>query len=71
VIPGTFLPTDLGGDCDPLDVIVLGDANSRGEVICARLIGVLRMTDDGEQDDKLISVLIDWSPFPYPQYVRA
>jgi inorganic pyrophosphatase len=63
VIPGTFLPTDLGGDGDPLDVIILGDAIARGEIIGVRLIGVLRMTDNGQQDDKLIAVLIDGSPF--------
>lgn len=64
VVPGTLLPIDLGGDGDPLDVLVLGDAIARGEIVVGvRLIGVLRMTDDGQQDDKLIAVLADGSPF--------
>ena len=62
-IPGTIAPKDLGGDGDPLDVLVLGPALPRGEIVRIRLIGVLRMIEDGEQDDKLIAVLTDRSPF--------
>lgn len=62
-IPGTALPKELGGDGDPLDVLVLGQAVPRGEVINIRVIGVLKMLDGGEQDDKLIAVMIKASPF--------
>jgi len=62
-IPGTALPKELGGDGDPLDVLVLGQAVPRGELVGVRLIGVLKMLDDGEQDDKLIAVLTADSPF--------
>ncbi len=62
-VPQTSLPKELGGDGDPLDVIVLGQAAPRGEVVAARLIGVLKMLDNGEQDDKLIAVLSKDSPF--------
>lgn len=62
-IPGTALPKELGGDGDPLDVLVLGQAVPRGEVINVRLIGVMKMLDGGEQDDKLIAVLTEDSPF--------
>ncbi|WP_261837188.1 inorganic diphosphatase [Vibrio ishigakensis] len=62
-IPQTALPKELGGDGDPLDVLVLGQAVPRGDVINVRLIGVLKMMDDGEQDDKLIAVLTNDSPF--------
>ncbi|TCK04140.1 inorganic diphosphatase [Marinobacterium mangrovicola] len=62
-IPGTALPKELGGDGDPLDVLILGQALPRGEVVDVRLIGVLKMLDDGEQDDKLIAVLTKDSPF--------
>ncbi|MDO5632776.1 MAG: inorganic diphosphatase [Paracoccus sp. (in: a-proteobacteria)] len=62
-IPGTDLPQELGGDGDPLDVLVLGQAVPRGEVVNVRLIGVMKMLDDGEQDDKLIAVLTENSPF--------
>ncbi|WP_107851486.1 inorganic diphosphatase [Oceanimonas marisflavi] len=64
-IPGTALPKELGGDGDPLDVIVLGQAVPRGEVVDVRVIGVLKMLDDGEQDDKLIAVLAKDSPFAH------
>jgi len=62
-IPGTALPKELGGDGDPLDVLVLGQAAPRGEVIDIRVIGVLKMLDGGEQDDKLIAVMTKASPF--------
>lgn len=61
MVPRTLLAKEHGGDGDPLDVIVLGDAAARGEVVKARVLGVLEMLDDGEQDDKLIAV-IDGSP---------
>ena len=62
-IPGTALPEDLGGDGDPLDVLVLGQAVPRGEIVDVRLIGVLKMLDGGAQDDKLIAVMSEASPF--------
>ncbi|WP_417584508.1 inorganic diphosphatase [Nitrincola sp.] len=64
-IPGTALPKELGGDGDPLDVIVLGQAAPRGEIVDVRVIGVLKMLDDGEQDDKLIAVMMQDSPFAH------
>lgn len=57
MIPRTLLPKELGGDGDPLDVIVLGPAVARGSVVSAKVIGVLRLLDRGEQDDKLIAVM--------------
>jgi inorganic pyrophosphatase len=62
-IPGTALPKEFGGDGDPLDIIVLGQAAPRGEIVDVRVIGVLKMLDGGEQDDKLIGVLTADSPF--------
>ncbi len=59
MIPGTLLSKELGGDGDPLDVIVIGPAVPRGSVVRARAIGVLEMLDDREQDDKIIAVLRD------------
>jgi inorganic pyrophosphatase len=61
MVPRTLLPEELGGDGDPLDVLVLGPATDRGLVVRARIVGVLRLLDDGEQDDKLLAVL-DGSP---------
>jgi inorganic pyrophosphatase len=56
MIPRSLLPEHEGGDGDPLDVLVLGPAAPRGAVIRVHLIGVLRLLDDGERDDKLIAV---------------
>jgi inorganic pyrophosphatase len=56
MIPRTFQAPGSGGDGDPLDVILLGPALPRGEVARAKLIGILRLLDGGERDDKLIAV---------------
>lgn len=56
IISGTMLAEEQGGDGDPLDVLVLGSALPQGTVQSVRLIGVLRMLDNGEQDDKLLAV---------------
>ena len=42
---------------DPIDVIVLGPSVPRGSVVKARVIGVLKLLDGGEQDDKILAVL--------------
>lgn len=57
MIPRTMLPKEAGGDGDPLDVLVLAPAVPRGSVIEVKLIGVLKLLDGGEQDDKLLAVL--------------
>ncbi len=56
MIPNTILPKSLGGDGDPLDILLLGPSESRGNVLKVRVIGVLELLDNGEQDDKLIAV---------------
>ena len=56
MVPRTLLPKDEGGDGDPLDVLILGPAIPRGAVVQVRIIGVLRLLDRGEQDDKLIAL---------------
>ena len=56
MVPKTLLPAELGGDGDPLDVILLGSAVERGSVVKSKLIGVLKLIDGGETDDKLLAV---------------
>lgn len=56
MVPRTLLPIEDGGDDDPIDIFVLGLSVDRGSVIPARVVGVIKMLDDGEQDDKLIAV---------------
>lgn len=56
IIPNTLLEKSEGGDGDPLDVLVLGSPLPQGELIAVRIIGIMTMLDNGEQDDKLIAV---------------
>ena len=45
-----------GGDGDPLDVIVLGPAVSKGTVQNIRVLGAIKLLDKGERDDKIIAI---------------
>jgi len=56
MVPSTLLPSATGGDGDPLDVLLLGHSVLRGTIVQARLIGVLKVKDGGERDDKLVAV---------------
>jgi inorganic pyrophosphatase len=62
MIPRTLMPKRLGGDGDPLDVLLLAPALPRGTVVKAKVIGALRLLDRGEKDDKLLAVIPD-TPF--------
>jgi inorganic pyrophosphatase len=53
-----FIPSTLGLDGDPLDVLVLVEAPSfPGCLMEVRPIGVLRMMDQGESDEKILAVV--------------
>jgi inorganic pyrophosphatase len=62
MVPRTRLGKELGGDGDPLDVLVLGPALPRGTVVAVRVLGAIRLTDAGAKDDKLVAV-VPHSPF--------
>lgn len=52
-----FIPSTLGDDGDPLDVLVLVDTPSfPGCVMEVRPIGCLEMVDQGQGDEKIIAV---------------
>jgi inorganic pyrophosphatase len=52
-----FIPQTLCEDNDPLDILVLGQESVPPLVIMmARPIGVMKMVDQGEADDKIIAV---------------
>src|SRR5215471_15368529 len=52
-----FIPSTLADDGDPLDALVLVDAPSfTGCVMTVRPIGVLLMTDQQSEDEKILAV---------------
>jgi len=55
-----FIPSTLAADGDPLDVLVLVDAPSfTGCVMTVRPIGVLKMIDQGKEDEKILALGLD------------
>jgi len=57
--PGDYgmIPQTLCGDGDPLDVVVITDKELLPRTIAeVRVIGVARMIDSGEKDDKILGV---------------
>ncbi len=52
-----MIPRTMGGDGDSLDVLSLGPMELRGTVAEVKVIGVIKLLDTGEVDDKLIGVL--------------
>jgi inorganic pyrophosphatase len=54
-----YIPHTLCGDGDPADVLVVLDRPLiHGTVIACRPVGMLKMTDDGGQDSKILAVPI-------------
>ncbi len=52
-----FIPQSYYGDGDPMDILVMmNEATFPGCVIEARPIGMLRLLDKGEHDDKILAV---------------
>jgi inorganic pyrophosphatase len=52
-----FLPRTYCDDGDPLDVLVLGNEPVQPlSIMRARAIGLMRMSDEGKGDDKIIAV---------------
>lgn len=52
-----FIPRTYCHDNDPLDVLILGQQPVQSlSIMIARPIGLLKMSDQGEEDDKIIAV---------------
>ncbi len=74
-----FIPQTWYDDEDPFDVLVLvGDATFPGCIIEVRPVALMRMNDDGEQDDKVIAVPVEDPRFEHvrdladiPEHQRA
>lgn len=55
-----IIPQTLYDDGDPMDILVLMDEPTfQGCVIESRPIGLLRMIDSGDQDDKILAVPVN------------
>jgi inorganic pyrophosphatase len=55
-----FIPNTLGGDGDPLDIMVVGRMPvMSGAILRSRPIGVLLMEDEAGMDEKILAVPID------------
>ncbi|MBP7252182.1 MAG: inorganic diphosphatase [Alphaproteobacteria bacterium] len=55
-----YIPQTLSGDGDPVDVLVITPVPLiTGVVVRCRPIGILRMTDEAGEDEKLLAVPVD------------
>jgi inorganic pyrophosphatase len=56
MVPQSLQDAAVGGDGDPLDILILGPPLTRGSFVKCGVIGIIRMLDNGELDDKLIAL---------------
>ncbi len=55
-----FIPHTLAGDGDPVDVLVVTPFPLLpGSIVACRALGVLKMSDDGGEDAKVLAVPVD------------
>jgi len=65
-----FIPQTYCDDHDPLDILVLGQVEAVPlSLMRARPIGVMKMIDQGEADDKIISVHADDPEYSHIQEI--
>ncbi|MFN2384308.1 MAG: inorganic diphosphatase [Gemmatimonadota bacterium] len=50
-----FIPRTFALDNDPLDILIVGDAARPLTLMTARIVGMLRMVDEGDEDDKILA----------------
>ena len=55
-VPQTLFSKEIGGDGDPVDVILLGERFERGSVIKGKILGLINMKDEGRLDSKIVAV---------------
>lgn len=60
-IPSTKVNATSGGDGDALDILVISEALPTGSLVEAIPIALLRLRDEGQQDDKVIAIPADSS----------
>ncbi len=63
-----FIPQTVSGDGDPLDVLIYTEGAVLPQTIAAmRPIGVMKMIDNGQQDDKILGV---YAKDPRTAYIK-
>jgi inorganic pyrophosphatase len=66
-----FFPRTYCDDNDPLDVLVLGqEALVPLSILRAKPIGLMKMTDQGKEDDKIIAVHYDDQEYSHYQSIE-
>ena len=66
-----FIPRTYCEDHDPLDVLVLGQEDVVPlTILRARPIGVMKMSDQGEEDDKILAVHADDPEYAHYTSIR-
>ena len=55
-VPQTLFSKEIGGDGDPIDVILLGERFERGSIIKGKILGLINMKDEGRLDSKIVAV---------------
>lgn len=63
-IPQTILSKNIGGDGDPIDVLLLGEKFKKGSVVEAKILGLMMMKDNGNDDHKIIAIPYKGKIFP-------
>lgn len=58
-IPSTLMDTLRGGDGDALDVLIIGKRMESTQVVKCIPIGVVKLMDRGEADDKILAIPAD------------
>ena len=66
-----FIPQTYCEDHDPLDVLVLGQEDVVPlAIVRARPIGIMKMSDQGEEDDKVVAVHADDPEYTHYASIR-
>ncbi|MFC7356671.1 inorganic diphosphatase [Jejudonia soesokkakensis] len=55
-VPSTLSDPAIGGDGDPIDVMLIAETLPSGTIIEAIPVAMLRLVDEGETDDKVICI---------------
>lgn len=58
-VPQTLLSKENGGDGDPVDILLISSSIERETIVAVKVIGMLKMTDGGEEDSKLLAIPVE------------